>query len=242
MRRNHPQEAAGQRRGVRHQSYAEHDRGPLQVRGLKQEFKSGPEVTKACLSCHTEAAKQIQKTLHWRWIAPEDKEGKIGKAGIVVNNFCIAVPSNEPRCTSCHIGYGWKDKTFDLTAEERSRLPCLSRADRDLREISHHGRKSRVRTHPSPYHGNKTLHLPRNEQGGPERGLAYPTELRRRPLLRGGGEGVNHGDLDASMFKPNKALDVHMAMEDENFNCTRCHDHREGTIFRAAYYKLLGHG
>lgn len=31
---------------------------------LQKEFKSGPEVTKACLTCHTEAAKQIQKTQH----------------------------------------------------------------------------------------------------------------------------------------------------------------------------------
>jgi cytochrome c2 len=34
---------------------------------LQQNFKSGPEVTKACLKCHTEAAKQIQKTTHWTW-------------------------------------------------------------------------------------------------------------------------------------------------------------------------------
>ena len=26
---------------------------------LKKDFKSGPEVTKACLTCHTEAAKQV---------------------------------------------------------------------------------------------------------------------------------------------------------------------------------------
>ena len=42
---------------------------------LKQEFKSGPEVTKACLSCHTEAGEQFQKTLHWRWKSPARKSG-----------------------------------------------------------------------------------------------------------------------------------------------------------------------
>ncbi|MDP2107483.1 MAG: hypothetical protein Q8J67_00360, partial [Rhodocyclaceae bacterium] len=26
---------------------------------LQKQFKTGPEVTKACLSCHTEAAKQV---------------------------------------------------------------------------------------------------------------------------------------------------------------------------------------
>jgi len=31
---------------------------------LQQPFKTGPEVTKACLGCHTEAAKQLHKTKH----------------------------------------------------------------------------------------------------------------------------------------------------------------------------------
>jgi len=36
-------------------------------KALQQVFNSGPEVTKACLSCHTEASKQLHKTQHWRW-------------------------------------------------------------------------------------------------------------------------------------------------------------------------------
>jgi octaheme c-type cytochrome (tetrathionate reductase family) len=39
----------------------------------------------------------------------------------------------------------------------------------------------------------------------------------------GGGDGVKHGDLDSSLFKPNKQLDVHMGVDGQNFNCTRCH-------------------
>ena len=34
---------------------------------LQREFASGPEVTKACLTCHTEAALQIHRTKHWTW-------------------------------------------------------------------------------------------------------------------------------------------------------------------------------
>ena len=34
---------------------------------LQQEFKSGPEVTKACLTCHTEAADQVHNSIHWKW-------------------------------------------------------------------------------------------------------------------------------------------------------------------------------
>lgn len=39
----------------------------------------------------------------------------------------------------------------------------------------------------------------------------------------GGGDGVKHGDMDSSLIKPNKALDVHMGTDGQNFNCTRCH-------------------
>jgi hypothetical protein len=36
----------------------------VKFKELQRSFASGPEVTKACLSCHTEAAKQIHKTKH----------------------------------------------------------------------------------------------------------------------------------------------------------------------------------
>ncbi len=32
---------------------------------LDKNFESGPQVTLACLSCHTEAAKQVHNTKHW---------------------------------------------------------------------------------------------------------------------------------------------------------------------------------
>ena len=55
---------------------------------LGQEFKSGPEVTKACLSCHTEAALQFHKTIHWTWMDPNTQEDiKLGKGGLSINNF-----------------------------------------------------------------------------------------------------------------------------------------------------------
>lgn len=34
---------------------------------LKGPFAQGSDVTRACLSCHTEAARQIQATMHWTW-------------------------------------------------------------------------------------------------------------------------------------------------------------------------------
>jgi len=55
---------------------------------LQQEFKSGPEVTQVCLSCHTEAALQFHKTIHWTWVVPDSgKDIKVGKGGLSINNF-----------------------------------------------------------------------------------------------------------------------------------------------------------
>jgi hypothetical protein len=51
---------------------------------LQQEFRSGPEVTKACLGCHTEAANQMHKSIHWSW--QWGKAGGMGKKNSV-NNF-----------------------------------------------------------------------------------------------------------------------------------------------------------
>jgi hypothetical protein len=54
---------------------------------LQQAFTSGPEVTAACLSCHNEAGEQMMETIHWTWRCPADPTGKMGKAGLTLNNF-----------------------------------------------------------------------------------------------------------------------------------------------------------
>ena len=54
---------------------------------LQQTFTAGPQVTEACLGCHTEAAMQFHKTIHWTWKDPSDVSGKTGKAGLTLNNF-----------------------------------------------------------------------------------------------------------------------------------------------------------
>ncbi|MFP3983101.1 MAG: hypothetical protein ACLFV2_05360 [Desulfurivibrionaceae bacterium] len=51
-------------------------------KALKKDFKSGREVTKACLTCHNEASAQVHETIHWSWQWGED----LGKKG-AQNNF-----------------------------------------------------------------------------------------------------------------------------------------------------------
>jgi hypothetical protein len=55
---------------------------------LKQPLTSGPEVTKACLSCHNQAALQFHKTIHWTWMDPSTaSSAQLGKGGLSINNF-----------------------------------------------------------------------------------------------------------------------------------------------------------
>src|SRR3989337_1339526 len=82
-------------------------------KALQRDFKSGPEVTKACLSCHTEASKQLHRTQHWKWEFLNPDGQRLGKKH-VINNFCISVASNYASCTTCHIGYGSKDDPFEF--------------------------------------------------------------------------------------------------------------------------------
>lgn len=54
---------------------------------LKQPFTAPEEVTRACLSCHNEAALQVHQTIHWTWLCPADPSKRMGKGGITLNNF-----------------------------------------------------------------------------------------------------------------------------------------------------------
>jgi len=90
---------------------------------LQQDFASAPEVTVACLSCHENSAKEIHKTAHWTWEYIHPDTGQVLGKQNVINNFCIAIQSNEPRCTSCHVGYGWADDSFDFSSEEN--VDCM---------------------------------------------------------------------------------------------------------------------
>jgi len=90
-------------------------------------FDSPQEITATCLECHEDVDTDIMKTRHWNWLGDEytTKHGekvKLGKQNII-NNFCVATPSNWARCTSCHIGYGWKDASFDFNNGEN--IDCL---------------------------------------------------------------------------------------------------------------------
>src|SRR5689334_23146883 len=68
---------------------------------LQENFASGPDVTRACLSCHTSAAREIHKTLHWKWEYVNPTTGQVLGKRHVVNNFCTSASSNLGGCATC---------------------------------------------------------------------------------------------------------------------------------------------
>ena len=78
-------------------------------KALQGPFERAEDVTAACLECHTEAGEQVRGTTHWTWLYEHEETGQTLGKSKVINSFCGMTVTNEPRCTSCHVGYGWED-------------------------------------------------------------------------------------------------------------------------------------
>ena len=190
---------------------------------LQQNFTSGPEVTKACLTCHTEAAKQVHKSKHWTWEFLNPQSGqRLGKKN-VINNFCTAVPSNYEFCTACHTGYGWKDQNFDFTSQEN--VDCLichesTGTYRKLPGLAGHPPYTDMEFPPG---SGKIVKAPDLKAVAQSVGKTGRKNCGACHFYGGGGDAVKHGDLDSSLTEPSKYLDVHMDKDGLNFSCGTCH-------------------
>ena len=190
---------------------------------LQQDFKSGPEVTKACLKCHTEAAKQVMKTPHWRWEYLNPKTGQqLGKKN-VINNFCTAVPSNYEFCTACHVGYSWKDQNYDFANQDN--VDCLvchesTGTYRKLPGLAGHPPYQDMEFPPG---SGKIVKAPILKDVAQSVGKTGRQNCGACHFYGGGGDAVKHGDLDSSLKMPSKYLDVHMDKDGLNFSCGTCH-------------------
>jgi len=192
---------------------------------LQQTFETGPAVTEACLSCHSKADDQLHNTIHWTWLSPYENGELIGKAGYSVNNFCISTNKMEDqKCSSCHIG--WNGKKDGINC-----LRCHGDADIDWS---------------AQFEDYKFF----KETGDQEIAAEIQADIQKNvanismPIREncgschfngGGGEAVKHGDLDASLIKPKRTLDVHMGIDGQDFSCTRCHTTNEHQIAGRVY-------
>ena len=187
---------------------------------LKQKFQTGPEVTKACLSCHTKAARQLHKTKHWTWEYKNPKTGQtVGKRN-VVNNFCISAEPNIAACSSCHIGYGWKDDSFDFASEEN--VDCLV-----CHDTTSTYSKTKLRAG-----GKRKLNLSKIARNI---GKTSRATCGACHFSGGGGKAVKHGDMDPSLNHPDYFVDVHMDADGLNFSCSTCHTSDEHEVAGSRY-------
>lgn len=196
------------------QDHAEH---------MTEPFGSPQEVTQTCLQCHETAAQEVMKTNHWLWLNEEftNESGETTRRGKInfINNFCIAVPSNYARCTSCHVGYGWKDSSFDFSVEEN--VDCLICHD----QTGTYKKTPTAAGMPAPE--VDILYVAQNV-GAPGRNNCGVCHFDG-----GGGTGVKHGDMDDSLYEPTREIDVHMGGND--FGCIECHTTDEHKILGASH-------
>ncbi len=193
-------------------SHSTADHGKFQA--LQGPFGSGPDVTRACLSCHTEADKQLHKTVHWTWEYENAETGQTLGKKHVVNNFCTAVTTNEEKCNECHISYS--DKAAQ-SKEERV-VDCL---------VCHDTTGAYSKKHAPD--GAALAEI----AGGV--GRTSRQNCGACHFSGGGGHAVKHGDLDKSLIDPDRDIDVHMDYEGLNFSCSTCHRTQEHSINGSRY-------
>jgi octaheme c-type cytochrome (tetrathionate reductase family) len=174
------------------------------------------EGTASCLTCHEEEGLQMLGTAHFKWEGNVEnivglKGGQHGKNDLL-NNFCIAVPTNEARCTQCHAGYGYKDGSYDFTNPEN--IDCLTCHDQSGTYMKD------LKTAGMPASGVDLQAVARSIRVG--------AKATRKACLSchthaGGGDNVKHGDISTDLIAPARENDVHMSADGANFTCVACH-------------------
>lgn len=178
------------------------------------------EGTKSCLNCHGLIAEDVMQTAHFKWEGLATNitghEGHIHGKNDIINNFCVAVPSNEGRCTHCHAGYGYDDNTFAFNDPET--VDCL---------ICHDQSGSYAKD-------LKTAGLPKPEVDlqvvarsvAENEGVPTNANCIFCHAVAGGGDNVKHGDLALSLADTTQDFDVHMGKNAEGeyaLDCIDCH-------------------
>lgn len=187
--------------------------------------------TTTCLECHEDMGSDILKTGHWNWqgIAAniEGVESEVHGKRDIINNFCIAVPTNEGRCAQCHIGYGYVDKTFDFQNAES--IDCLVCHD----QTGGYAKAPTAAGNPDPAVDLLAVasSVGMNE-GVPQRGNCLACHAKA-----GGGDNVKHGDLSTALLETTRDFDVHMGVDGGNMSCVACHD-----VERTTDGDMLSHG
>ncbi len=182
---------------------------------LKQKFETPQDLTKACLSCHNKRGAEIIKTTHWKWTTPDTlADGTVKELGKknTLNNFCVGIQSNDALCQTCHIGYGWGDKTFDHS--NVNNIDCIVCHDNSGKYKKEKGKAGMP---------SQTVDLSKIAQ---KVGPTKSKNCGNCHFLGGGGNNVKHGDLELAQLDAvicTKDFDVHLSKEGANLECSQCH-------------------
>ncbi|WP_038037001.1 tetrathionate reductase family octaheme c-type cytochrome [Thermopetrobacter sp. TC1] len=187
---------------------------------LQGPFESGPQVTKACLSCHNKAAEQLRHNVHWTWLYTNPQTGqKLGKER-VINAFCTNALGNEGMCAMCHAGFNRAGPEYDLDkVENMDCLVCHDQTGKYFKTVVTPGhpkvRKKFAPKKPVPF-----------TEAAQHVGLPTRKNCGKCHFYGGGGDNVKHGDLSSVLFDPPRDVDVHMSSREKGgagLVCTDCH-------------------
>ena len=205
--------------------------------------------TAQCLNCHGKIGDDVMTTAHWKWQGTVT--GIVGLEGTthgktdLINNFCQAVPSNEGRCTQCHIGYGWTSQNFDFTNPRN--IDCLACHD----QTGTYAKVAAPGGAPEP-----TVDLQRVAKSvGMNGGVPPRSTCVFCHAKAGGDDNVKHGDISSRMgyakatdpaANPvsylSRSEDVHMGYDPVtqrggDMKCVACHQ-----VEKDASGNMLSHG
>ena len=190
---------------------------------LQQKFETPQQVTEACLSCHNKTDQEVMATSHWKWtrsyVTDDGDTIELGKKNII-NNFCIGISSNEPMCTSCHAGYGWKDKNFDFSISKN--IDCIVCHDQTGTYKKFPG-KAGYPVDKKIVSNGRTIYPPDYNLIAQNVGTPRRQNCGSCHFVGGGGNNVKHGDIANEINKVSSKVDVHMGVDGANMNCVECH-------------------
>ena len=179
--------------------------------------------TNDCLACHGLIGADMLMRAHFTWQGVSSnitgfEEGPHGKNDLI-NNFCVAVPTNEGRCAQCHAGYGYDDKNFDFN--DMTKVDCLVCHDQTgtyQKAPTTAGLPVETLPDGTPLDLNKVAQSVAANEGKPTIKNCIGCHAKA-----GGGDNVKHGDLALSLVNTTKEFDVHMGTDGANLDCVACH-------------------
>ena len=184
-------------------------------------------------SCHAAQATAMFGSVHYQWTGDNQKAIELQASGSTaskmggINNFCIQPDMNwltvfnktdgttgPGGCAVCHAGNGLKPSTVSSQAQLEN-IDCL---------MCHGtGYSRKVAQNPDltyslvPADGLNVIQIAQT--------VTRPTRVAcmRCHEKSGGGDNYKRGDIESTNKTCNKAYDVHMGSDGQNFSCQECH-------------------